>query len=184
MEKAKKSIDSGLVTRRKTFEKISAGKKDRLLVNLMPFLSPGKFVNVATCSRERMPNVAPKLVVKTEKNVLYLVDYVIGRTYNNLKKNPRVSVSFIDNRTLTGYQLNGSVNIIESGEEFGGFSEEFQQIKTNFTVERILFNMRSGEKISPLEFSLPEKFAILKVKVIEIVEISSSGGLSSRFALE
>ena len=170
--------------RKKIVEKISQEEKENLLNNYLPFLSSGRFVDVATCNRERMPNVAPKLIAKTEKNILYLIDYVIGTTYANLKENPRVSLSFIDNRTLTGYQLNGTATIMERGEEFERLSEEFQQIKTEFTVERILYNIRTGEKASPSEFSLPEKFAILKINVIEIVEISSSGGLTSKVALE
>ena len=169
--------------KKRIIEKISPKERENLLANFFPFLSQGKFVNVATCSLERMPNVAPKLIAKAEKNVVYLIDYVIGQTYTNLKVNPRVSVSFFNDRTLTGYQLNGAVDILEKGEEFDKFYEEFQNIKTNFTVERILLNVRTGEKASPQEFALPEKFIILKVKVIEIVEISSSGGLKSKLAL-
>ncbi len=167
---------------KKTVEKVTPKERDSLLAGFLPFLAKGKFVNVATCSNERMPNVAPKLIAKTDKNVIYLIDYVIGKTYSNLKDNPRVSLSFIDDRTLTGYQMNGSVDILESGEEFEKFIEEFQKIKTDFTVERILLNVRTGEKAAPLDFSMPDKFAILKVKVIEIVEIGSSGSLRSKLA--
>ncbi len=163
-------------------EKVTLKERDNLLAGFLPFLSKGKFVNVATCSNERMPNVAPKLIAKTEKNIIYIIDYVIGKTYSNLKENPRVSLSFINERTLTGYQMNGSVDVIESGEEFNVFIEEFQKIKTDFTVERILLNVRTGEKATPLDLSMPDKFAILKVKVIEIVEIGSSGNLRSKLA--
>ncbi|OIO35243.1 MAG: hypothetical protein AUJ74_07315 [Candidatus Omnitrophica bacterium CG1_02_44_16] len=168
---------------KKIVEKVTLKERDSLLVGFLPFLAKGKFVNVATCSDERMPNVAPKLIAKTEKNIIYLIDYVIGKTYSNLKENPRVSLSFINDRTLTGYQMNGSVDILEFGEEFEKFIEEFQKIKTDFTVERILLNVRTGEKAIPLDLSLPDQFAILKVKVIEIVEIGSSGSLKSRLAI-
>ncbi|MFB3919302.1 hypothetical protein BU251_01445 [Candidatus Velamenicoccus archaeovorus] len=169
--------------RKKVYEPITPQEKENLLHDYLPFLSRGKFVNVATCNEERMPNVAPKLIAKVDNNLVYLVDYVMGSTYANLKTNPRVSLSFVDERTLTGYQLNGAVIVIASGEEFDRLSEEFQQIKTNFTVERILFNVRTGGKASPVDLTLPEKFVILKVKVFEIVEISSTGGLKSKFAL-
>ncbi|MDD5019404.1 MAG: pyridoxamine 5'-phosphate oxidase family protein [Candidatus Omnitrophica bacterium] len=169
--------------RKKIYEPITPEEKKNFLQNYMPFLSKGKFVDVATCNEERMPNVAPKLIAKVEHNVIYLVDYVMGTTYSNLKTNPRVSLSFVDERSLTGYQLNGAVTIVGSGEEFDRLAEEFQQIKTNFTVERILYNVRTGEKASPLDIVLPEKFVILKAKVFEIVEISSTGGLKSKFAL-
>ena len=55
-------------------------------------------------------------------------------------------------------------------------------MKTDFTVERILLNLRTGKKRSPTELAMPEKFVILKIKVIEIVEISTSGGLKSKVA--
>ncbi|MFH0941185.1 MAG: pyridoxamine 5'-phosphate oxidase family protein [Candidatus Omnitrophota bacterium] len=167
---------------KRTVEKVTPKERDSLLVGFLPFLAKGKFVNVATCSNERMPNVAPKLIAKTEKNIIYLIDYVIGKTYSNLKENPRASLSFINDRTLTGYQMNGSVDVLESGEEFEKFIEEFQKIKTDFTVERILLNVRIGEKATPLDLSMPDQFAILKVKVIEIVEIGSSGSLRSKLA--
>ena len=73
---------------KKIVEKVTLKERDSLLVGFLPFLAKGKFVNVATCSDERMPNVAPKLIAKTEKNIIYLIDYVIGKTYSNLKENP------------------------------------------------------------------------------------------------
>lgn len=164
-------------------EKITSQEREKILSDFFNFLSSGSFINLATCSMQRMPNVAPKLVAKVEKNVIYLIDYVMGRSYSNLKENPRVSISFVDTKSFTGYQLNGVADIIEEGPEFLSLSEEFQKIKTNLTVERILLNIRTGEKGSALEFSLPEQFVILKIKIIEIVEIASSGGIKSKIAI-
>ena len=168
--------------RKKLIEQVSAEEGKDLLESYLPFLPKGKFVNVATCNLERMPNVAPKPIAKIKDNIIYIVDYVIGTTYVNLKENPRASISFIDDKTLTGYQLNGPVVMLDKGPEFDVLSEEFQQMKTDFTVERILFNVRTGKKGSPVELALPKEFIILKIKVIEIVEISSSGGLKSKVA--
>lgn len=169
--------------KKKIYENITPEEKENLLKKFLPFISPGKFVNVATCNQERMPNVAPKLVAKLDKNVIYIVDYVMGATYANLKENPRVSLSFVDDRTLTGYQLNGSGKVVDSGEEIEMFYEEFQQIKTNFTVERILYHVRRGEKSLDAHVEMPEKFVILKVKVFEIVEITSTGILKSKITM-
>ena len=168
--------------RKKIIEQVSVEERKDLLENYLSFLSKGKFVNVATCNLERMPNVAPKPIAKTKDNIIYIFDYVIGTTYANLKENPRASISFIDDKTLTGYQLNGPVVILDKGPEFDVLSEEFQQMKTDFTVERILLNLRTGKKRSPAELALPKEFVILKIKVIEIVEISTSGGLKSKVA--
>jgi len=169
--------------RKKAEKKLTLQKDELLLQKLLPFLSGGRFVDVATCSQERMPNVAPKLIAKVDKNILYLVDHVIGSTYANLKENPRVSLGLVDEKNFTGYQLNGTATVMERGQEFQALADEFQKIKTNFTVERILFSVRSGERASPVELALPERFAIIKVRVIEVVEIATSGDLNSQFAL-
>ncbi len=169
--------------RKKIFERVTSEQKPQLLQKFMPFLSKGKFVNVATCNNERMPNVSPKLVAKFEKNMLYLVDYVMGSTYVNIKENPRVSLSFVDESTLTGYQLNGTSTVLESGPEYAALVEEFHQIQTDFTVQRILYNVRSGGKSNPAALPMPDRFAILKVRVIEIVEITSSGHLKSQYTI-
>ncbi len=170
--------------RKKMIEKITAEEKQHLLKSFLHHLTGGKFVNVATCNLERMPNVAPKLIAKVAGDTLYIVDYVMGATYANIKENPRVSVSFVDEKTFTGYQLNGTATVIEKGEEFEKLSEEFQKIKTDFIVERILYNVRTGEKASASPgLSLPEKFTVLRIKVIEIVEITSTGHLKSKFSL-
>lgn len=170
--------------RKKIIEKMSQSERDDFLSRLAPFLSQGKFVNVASCNMERMPNVAPKLVGKVDKNILYLIDYVVGRTYANLKANPRISISFIDDKSLTGYQLNGTADILEEGTEYDDLAREFQQIKTNFTVERILLNVRTGEKNAKGDIPLSEKFVIIRIKVIEVVEITSTGALRAKFAVE
>jgi predicted pyridoxine 5'-phosphate oxidase superfamily flavin-nucleotide-binding protein len=170
--------------RKKTIEKISPEEKHDLLKSLLHFLTGGKFINVGTCNLERMPNVAPKLVAKVHGDTIFIVDHVMGTTCANLKENPRVSVSFVNEKAFTGYQLNGTATVMEKGEEFDKLAEEFQKIKTDFIVERIMFNVRTGEKASGSpELSLPEKFVVLRIKVIEIVEISSTGHLKSKFSL-
>ncbi len=169
--------------KKKAVKKISLEHGEFLLKKLLPFLSRGRFVNVATCNRERMPNVAPKLIAKVEKNVLFLVDHVIGTTYANLKQNPRVSLGLVDEKNFIGYQLNGTATVMERSHEFEALAEEFQQIKTDFTVQRILYNVRSGGQAPPVELALPERFAIIKIRVIEVVEIATSGDLKSQVAL-
>ncbi len=169
--------------KKRAVKDLSLQQGELLLQKLLPFLSKGRFVGVATCNQERMPNVAPKLIAKVDKNVVYLVDHVIGTTYTNLKGNPRVSLGLMDEKTFTGYQLNGTATVMERGQEFQALAEDFQKIKTDFTVQRILFNVRSGGQAPPVELELPERFVIIKIRVIEVVEIATSGDLKSQFAL-
>ena len=71
--------------------------------DLKAILKSRSFLNVATCDLENNPNLAPKLLLRVEKDVIYLGDYVIGRTFRNLKINPRVSLGFMDGENLIGF---------------------------------------------------------------------------------
>ena len=135
------------------------------------------FVSVATCDLEGRPNAAPKFILKLENNLIYLVDYSIGRTSRNLRFNPRISVSFMDNDTLMGYQLNGSVEIIDSGQEYDALVKELSQKELELSTCRIIEGVTKGKSHEGFELSLSEEFVIFKVKVTEIVEIASSGTL-------
>ena len=144
---------------------------------IIELLKSREFVSVATCDLEGRPNAAPKFILKLENNFIYLVDYSIGRTSRNLGINPKISISFMDNNALMGYQLNGSVEIINSGQEYDVLVKDLAQKELELSTRRIIEGVTKGKPHEGFELSLSEKFIIFKVKVEEIVEIASSGTL-------
>lgn len=134
-----------------------------------------KFVDVATCDFDGRPNAAPKLVLKYDKKFIYLIDYIIGRTFINLQINPKVSLSFMNNDKLTAYQVNGSVRIISKGGIFNKIIKEFQKRKISLSVERIIEGVHRMKKHDIYELEIKKKFVIFKVKIEELVEINPSG---------
>lgn len=142
-------------------------------------LKSREFVSVATCDLAGRPNAAPKFVLRLENNFIYLVDYIIGRTSRNLEVNPRISISFMDNHTLMGYQLNGSVEIIAKGQAYEALVKDLSQKELELSTRRIIEGVTQGKSHAGFELSLSERFVIFKVKVEEIVEIASSGTLKT-----
>jgi predicted pyridoxine 5'-phosphate oxidase superfamily flavin-nucleotide-binding protein len=138
-----------------------------------------EFVSVATSDHDARPNAAPKFVLKVENHFVYLVDYSIGRTSRNLAVNPKISISFMDQDTLMGYQLNGPVEIINRGEEYASLVKELLQKELDLSTRRIIEGVTQGKSHEGFELSLSERFVIFKVKVEEIVEIASSGTLKT-----
>jgi hypothetical protein len=136
-----------------------------------------EFVSVATCDFQGRPNAAPKFILKLEHNFVYLVDYTIGKTWENLKINPKASLSFMDSDTLTGYQINGAVEILESGPEYKGLLDEFRKKEIGLSAKRIVEGIYRGKTHGNFEAGFPEQFAIYKVKVEELVEIGPRGEL-------
>ena len=147
-------------------------------------LKSREFVSVATCDLEGRPNAAPKFVLKLENNFIYLVDYIVGRTSRNLEVNPRISISFMDNDTLMGYQLNGSVELIDKGQEYDSLVRDLSQKELELSTRRIIEGVTKGKSHEGFELSLSETFVIFKVKVEEIVEIASSGTLKTEKVCE
>ena len=141
------------------------------------FLNKREFISVATCDFEGRPNAAPKFLLKIKENFIYLVDYSLSRTWENLKINPKVSLSFVDTDTLKGYQVNGSVDIIYKGDTFNKLFNELKEKAISLSAKRIIEGLHRERTHENFEVSLPEKLAIFKVKIDEVVEISPRGEL-------
>ncbi|MFA5156945.1 MAG: pyridoxamine 5'-phosphate oxidase family protein [Candidatus Omnitrophota bacterium] len=137
-----------------------------------------EFLDIATCDFNGKPNVAPKFLLKFNKKFIYLVDHVMGASFRNLKANPQVSISVMDIDTLTGYQLNGSVEIVTEGLEYEEILQELADKKIKLSVERIIEAVGKNKKHACYELMLPDKFAVFKVMIEEAVEINLSGKLN------
>lgn len=145
--------------------------------NLSDILKNREFISLATCDFNGRPNVAPKFFLKLEGNYIFLVDYVFGNTFNNLKNNPRASLSIMDTDSLKGYQINGAVEIIEKGDFYDKIFAEVKRREISLAAERIIKGIKSAQRHKSFELAFPEKIAIFKVRIEEIVEIDSSGKL-------
>ncbi len=144
---------------------------------VIELLKSREFVSVATCNFDGRPNAAPKFLLKMEDNFVYLVDYFIGKTYRNLRANPRISISFMDTSSLLGYQLNGLVEIVEGGPEYDLLVKDLLQREVDLSARRIVEGVTKGRGHAGFELNMPESFVIFKVKIEEIVEMASSGTL-------
>jgi predicted pyridoxine 5'-phosphate oxidase superfamily flavin-nucleotide-binding protein len=136
-----------------------------------------EFISIATCDSTGRPNVAPKFLLKTVRNTIYLADYVIGRTYRNLKDNPRASLSTMDFNTLNGYQLNASVTLIDKGPLYRSLLKDFERGKIAFSAKRLIEGVQREKKYKGFELEFPEKIVIYKINVKEIVRIGIKGTL-------
>ena len=148
--------------------------------NVKEFLENQEFINIATSDFTGCPNVAPKFLLKIEDDYIYLVDYVMGRTYRNIEINPKVSISTVNVDTLTGYQINGKAQIIEQGAAYENFIEEFRKRQIQFSVMRIIAGVQKEAKHKTFETNLPERIAVFKIKVEEVVEIVPTGELKRK----
>lgn len=119
-------------------------------------------------------------MLKIDNDCIFLADYVMGKTYRNLKINPKVSLSTVNMNTLIGYQMNGGVEIIEKGSEFELLMEDFRKRQIQLCVTRIIEGVQKESKHGIFETDLPDNIVIFKIKIEEVVEIVSTGELTRR----
>jgi len=138
-------------------------------------LKAREFVAVATANKGGKPNSAPKLLLKIDGKIVYFIDYSIGKTAENLKVNPEISLSFINIDSLVGYRLNGKAEIIEKGKIYDECLKELGEKEIELSVERIVKGVQNGKSHKEFELDIPERFLVYKVKIEEGCEISPRG---------
>lgn len=149
----------------------------KVIEKALAVLRTEEFVVFATADKNAKPNSAPKLLLKIEGRKAYFIDYSIGKSYENLKVNPEVSLSCIDFDSLFGYRLNGSVEIIENGDVFEECLREFTSRRIQLSVERVVRGVQDGKAHKGFELDIPERFLVYVVNVGEGCEISPHGSI-------
>ena len=147
---------------------------------MQKFLLNKEFVSVGTSDLNGQPNAVPKYIIKIDNGFIYLADYVIGQTFQNLKVNPKISLSTIDMKTLEGWQINGIVRIITKGAQYKKLSKTMMELEVHNTARRIIEDVRGIQKHNFYEMSFPKKVVILKVKCKKITKIGIIGKLQSK----
>ena len=141
----------------------------------LDLLKHREFISVATCDFHGRPNAASKFMLRIEGDSIYLVDYIIGRTFQNLRINPRASLSFYDGDSFTGYQINGPVYLIEHGPEYDKAVRELKQREIDLSTRRIIEAVTKGKSHDVESLATAEKSVIFKVVMDEVVEMKTSG---------
>ena len=145
--------------------------------DLSKLLNQKEFISVATSDLQGEPNAAPKMLLKSDGENIYLVDYTIGKTWENLKVNPKISLSLSDVDSLKGYKIDGNVEIIEEGSLYDELFREVKEKQIVLSVDRVLEGVRRKRTHKNFELGIPDKFVVFKVKVQEITEIGPQGQL-------
>ncbi len=149
----------------KTIEKITRLLKGRA------------FLSLATADTTCRPNAVPKFFLKFDAPCLYLIDYTIARTVDNLRSNPRASIALMDLEALEGYRLSGPVELVENGPEFQALSKEINKKLLKLSADRVLEAVKTGKKSEHFELELPDKFIAIKFKIEDVVKIGPRGDL-------
>ena len=144
-------------------------------MDITHLLKGREFLSVGTADLSGKPNAAPKFFLKYHKPYIYLIDYSFATTTGNLRENPRASLSFMDLENLAGYRLYGSVELVESGEEFHQIAKEVEKKALQLSATRVIEASRTGKKYEHFELEMPDKFVAIKFRIEESTKIGPRG---------
>lgn len=146
----------------------------RLTDEIMQFFHSQGFVIVSTLDKDGSLHSSCKGIVKINKSdVVYLLDLYRARTYDNLKKNPHISITAVDEHKFRGYCLKGKAKIIKIDKLKNHIIKAWEDRITSRITRRLLKNMRE-EKGHPRhpEALLPKPEYLIAMKIEEIVDLT------------
>lgn len=131
-----------------------------------------KVISIASCDSQGKPNSAAKMLVDVvPPNQVYFLDYRYTQTYSNVKNNPRLSISFMDDAAFTGFRLTGPAEILEEGEEFERIQKSWEKRLITYEADRILKRLMGHYSTKESENTLPKDFVLTRLTANEAAVI-------------
>lgn len=142
---------------------------------IIKFLHNQHYTVVTTIDRKGCPHNSCKGIVNIdkEKGEIYLLDVYKGKTLENLKQNPHINITAVDEHKFMGYCLKGIAKIVKREELESHIIKTWEQKITKRISHRLLKNIR-GEKGHPRhpEALLPRPEYLILMEVKEIIDLT------------
>ncbi len=144
--------------------------------NIINLLTKQGFVIVSSINEDGAIHSSAKGVVGIEESGrIFIIDLYRARTYNNLKVNPRVTVTFVDEHKFEGYALQGQAKIVEKKDIAGSIIAEWEDRVIQRISKRMIRNLHNGSSSSHHpEASFPHPEQLIEINVEEIIDLAPS----------
>ncbi|HIE35871.1 MAG TPA: pyridoxamine 5'-phosphate oxidase family protein [Candidatus Omnitrophica bacterium] len=138
---------------------------------LVSFLQKQGFVVVSTLDKKGNIHNSAKGIVETKDDKIYLIDLYKKRTFLNLKNNPKISITAIDERKFLGFTLKRKAKVLK-----GRIKEEILEKWEKKVIKRILKRVMRSIKEERKSSSQPEasftspKY-LIEMEVEEVIDL-------------
>lgn len=141
--------------------------------SIAQFFHNQHFTVVSTIDKTGYPHNSCKGIVDIDKNgKIYLLDLYMGKTYENLKGNPHISITAVDEHKFIGYSLKGKAKVIPRNKVNRRALKLWENKIISRISHRLLKNMQ-GEKSHKThpEALLPKPAYLIEVDIDEIIDL-------------
>lgn len=141
---------------------------------IIQFFQNQNFTIITTIGKDGWPHNSCKGIVKIGKDGrVYLLDLYLKQTYENLKCNPRMSITAVDEHKFKGYCLKGKARLIPKEKLGPQVIAAWEDKITSRITQRVIKNMREekGHPHHPEAFFPPPEYMIV-LEAEEIVDLN------------
>jgi len=146
----------------------------KLKDEIVRFFQNQHFAIVATVDPNGSLHNSCKGIIQINQNGrVYLLDLYREKTFTNLKKNPNISITAVDEHKFRGYCLKGVAKIIKGDRLNPSVIKAWENKISGRITHRVLRNIH-GEKGHPRhpEVLLPKPEYMILVEVKEVVNLT------------
>ncbi len=141
------------------------------------FLNVQEFVIVSTLDPQGAIHTSAKGVVGLDlKGKVYLIDLYKGETYQNLSRNPVVTITAVDGYRFSGYSLSGQARIRERQKIKASIIREWEDRVIQRISKRVVRGIRSEKSgTHHPEAMFPRPKYLIEVSVERVVDLTPEG---------
>lgn len=141
--------------------------------DIVQFFHNQRFTIITTVDENGYPHSSCKGIVEIDKRGhVYLLDLYMAKTYENLKKNPRISITGVDEHKFIGYCLKGKAKIVPRNKVSKRILKLWEDKITSRISHRLLKNIQ-GEKghTAHPEALLPAPAYLIEADIDEVIDL-------------
>jgi len=142
---------------------------------IIHFLNRQGFVLVATIdANDRIHGSAKGVVALAAESRILIIDLYLRGTYRNLQRDPRMSITAVDEKCFKGYTLQGRGVIVPRQEISSAILAQWEQRMTERISRRVVRGVQSASKSTThFEAHLPPKPQyIIEFELEHIIDLS------------
>ncbi|MFH1092607.1 MAG: pyridoxamine 5'-phosphate oxidase family protein [Candidatus Omnitrophota bacterium] len=146
----------------------------KLSQTIVSILKKQGFVIVSSLDKDnRIHSSAKGVVGINESGRVFLIDLYQACTYNNLKKNPTVTVTFFDEHKFEGYALQGKAKIVKKEQIAESVMAEWEDKVVQRISKRMIRNLQTGNSSSHHpEADFPHPKYLIEIDIEKIIDLA------------
>lgn len=146
----------------------------RLTDDIINFFHKQPYTIVTTIDKNGCPHSSCKGIVDIgNTGKVYLLDLYKERTYENLRQNPHITITAVDEHKFMGFCLKGIARIVKEEKLHSRTIKKWEEKLTKRISQRLLKNLQ-GQKGHPRhpEANLPKPEYLIGVEVKEVIDLT------------